>query len=122
MEKIVEDDKTNLTRLSELQKLYEEWMVKAARPEIQARIEYEKNPRSMDDIASLLARGTGKMIIDEVRKVIGEFFSPYEAQTALLSHKRVLHLRGNYGKYQRRERKEESDCQTKSYMVHDNNV
>ncbi len=33
------------------------------------------------------------------RKVIGGFFSSYEAQTALLLHKRVLHLRGNYGNY-----------------------
>ena len=75
LEKILQGDKTNLIRLSELQELYEEWMVKAARPEIQARVEYEKNPRSMDDIANLLAKGTGKKIIDELRKVIGQFSS-----------------------------------------------
>lgn len=73
LDKLLQGDKTNQIRLSEVKKLYREWMVKAARPEIQARIEYEKNPRSMDDIANLLAAGTGKKIIDELRKKIDKF-------------------------------------------------
>ena len=73
LDKLLQGDKTNQIRLSEVKKLYGEWMVKAARPEIQARIEYEKNPRSMDDIANLLAAGTGKKIIDELRKKIDKF-------------------------------------------------
>ncbi|MCQ9206712.1 MAG: CHASE3 domain-containing protein [Omnitrophica bacterium] len=73
LEKLLQGNKKELSRLSGLNKLYEEWIVKAARPEIQARIEYEKNPYSMDDIAILLAKGTGKGIIDKLRKVIGKF-------------------------------------------------
>jgi len=73
LEVMLDLDKTNLEKLSAIKSLYEEWLVKAARPEIQVRIDYEKNPRSMDDVAKLLAKKTGKNIIDQLRKVIGEF-------------------------------------------------
>jgi hypothetical protein len=31
-----------------------------------------------------------------LNKVVGEIFSPYEARTSILTHKKVLYLRGNY--------------------------
>ncbi len=73
LEKILQGDKKNLERLSNLKKLYEEWLAEVARPEIHARIRYEKAPRSMDDITNLLAAGTGKKILDELRNLIDEF-------------------------------------------------
>ncbi|MBW8002153.1 MAG: PAS domain S-box protein [Planctomycetes bacterium] len=66
-------DEPNLENLSVIKNLYEEWLNKAAKPEIQARVDYEENPQSMDDIAELLARETGKKIIDRLRDVIDEF-------------------------------------------------
>ena len=73
LEKILQVDKVNLERLGDVRSLYEDWLVKAAKPEIHTRKMYEKNPQSMDDIAVLLSEGTGKKIIDELRKVIDEF-------------------------------------------------
>ena len=73
LENMLASDKANLEKLSVIKSLYKEWLIKAARPEIQARLDYEKNPQSMDDIAQLLAKETGKKIIDQLREVVDEF-------------------------------------------------
>ncbi|MCP4650487.1 MAG: HAMP domain-containing protein [PVC group bacterium] len=72
LESMLQGDKQNLERLAVAMGLYEEWLARAAMPEIQARLVYEKNPHSMDDVAILLAAGAGKRIIDELRTVIDE--------------------------------------------------
>ncbi|MCP3682224.1 MAG: response regulator [bacterium] len=73
LEVMLASDKANLEKLSVIKNLYEQWLANAARPEIQARVDYEKNPISMDDIAELLAGETGKKIVDQLRKVAEEF-------------------------------------------------
>jgi PAS domain S-box-containing protein len=72
LEAMLASDKTNLKRLSTIKSLYEEWLAKAARPEIQARINYEKDPRTMEDLANIVAKKTGKKIIDQLREVSDE--------------------------------------------------
>jgi len=61
------NDTQNLTLLSNITQFFNQWLVEAARPEIAARVEYEKNPWSMTDVSKLLAKGTGKKIIDQLR-------------------------------------------------------
>ena len=73
LEKMLTADKENLKRLSDVKEKYGEWLVEVARPEIHVRVKYEKDQRDMDDIANLLAIGTGKKIIDELREVMAEF-------------------------------------------------
>lgn len=70
---ILTDDNTNLGRLYQIESLFDQWLVEAAGPEINIRIQYEHNPRTMDDVIGLLKAGTGKKIIDELRTVIQEF-------------------------------------------------
>ena len=78
LKKMLQGDKRNLEILSSVENLYEEWLVKAARPEINVKVKYEKNPRDMDDVAKLLAAGTGKRIIDELRGVTAHFIHDLE--------------------------------------------
>jgi len=66
-------DETNLEKITNVKSLHERWLAEAARPEINARVKYEKNPRSMDDIVKLLGKGTGKKIIDELREMTAKF-------------------------------------------------
>jgi len=73
LETMIGGDEANLDRLTNIKNLYQQWLVKAARPEIYARVEYQKNPHSMDDVAVLLKKETGKKIIDQLRDLIGEF-------------------------------------------------
>ncbi len=73
LEMMLASDKINLKRLYHVKGMFHDWLVKAARPEIDVRVKYEHNPRTMDDVISLLKAGTGKKIIDELRKVIDEF-------------------------------------------------
>ena len=73
LEKMLTADKENLKRLSDVKEQYGEWLVEVARPEIHVRVKYEKDQRDMDDVAKLLAIGTGKRIIDELREVMAEF-------------------------------------------------
>jgi len=73
LEKILQGDKKNLEKLSNVKKLLEDWLAEVARPEIHARIKYEKAPLSMDNITNLLAAGSGKKILDELRNLIDEF-------------------------------------------------
>jgi len=58
---------TYLEKLTQIKILYEEWLAKAAIPEIEARVQFEKDPRSIEDLAALLGQGTGKEIIDTLR-------------------------------------------------------
>ena len=73
LKEMFEGDEENLERLSVVRALYEEWLLKAARPEINLRVKYENDPRSMDDVAALLGEGTGKKVIDELRRLTGHF-------------------------------------------------
>jgi signal transduction histidine kinase len=58
--------------------------VKAAEPEIDARRDMNEHPESMKDVVPLLEEGTGKRLVDEIRREFGEFI---EAETALTAER-----------------------------------
>ncbi len=45
--------------LSALEDLFQSWLIQAAEPEITLRKEYDKNPRSIADVAQILSRAEG---------------------------------------------------------------
>ena len=73
LEKMLAADKKSMEKLSDVRELYGEWLVEAARPEIDVRVKYEKDQRDMDYVVKLLSVGTGKKIIDELREIMGGF-------------------------------------------------
>jgi len=75
------EDESNLERLANVEKLFAEWINQAATPEIAARVKYEKDPRSMTDLAAILGKGIGKGIIDELRVVTSQFIAQLETET-----------------------------------------
>ena len=75
LKNLLKNDGVNLKKLNRVRELYNDWLVKAAGPEIQARVDYNRNPGSMDNVAKLLMSGMGKKIIDELREVTGNFIN-----------------------------------------------
>ena len=73
LEKMLTADKKSMEKLSDVRELYGEWLVEAARPEIDVRVKYEKDQRDMDYVVKLLSVGTGKKIIDELREIMAGF-------------------------------------------------
>ena len=67
LNELFQGNQTQLEKLTQIKVLYEDWLAKAAKPEIEARVLLEKNPRSIEDLAVLLGEGKGKAIIDELR-------------------------------------------------------
>ena len=74
-------DKQHLKTVTDIEFLYNKWLIEAIIPEIDTRIEYEKNPRSIDDLANILAIGTGKKIMDNVRELMNKFISSLTKET-----------------------------------------
>jgi len=56
-----------------LEQLAREWTEKAAEPEIAARRVMDANPETHKDIAALLEAGTGKVLVDEIRREFDKF-------------------------------------------------
>jgi len=73
LEAMLASDDINLQRLYLVKRRFDAWLAKVADPEILVRMQYEQNPRTMDDVISLLKAGTGKKIMDELRDVIQKF-------------------------------------------------
>lgn len=67
LKQIFKSRKTEYHHLIQVEKLYSNWLRRAADPEIEARVQYEKNPRSLEDLSDLLSKKTGKLIIDKLR-------------------------------------------------------
>ncbi len=65
---LFQSNQTHLEKLTQIKILYDEWLAEAAKPEIEARVQYERDPRSIEDLAVLLGEGRGKEIIDELRR------------------------------------------------------
>ena len=65
-------DQENLQILDRIEFLADEWIEKAALPEIDARRQVNENP-SIVDISALLQSGTGKGILDNIRAEFAEF-------------------------------------------------
>jgi PAS domain S-box-containing protein len=81
LQMMLEGDIANQNRLSELEKLFKEWLIQAAQPEIYARVKYEKNPRTLEDLANLVALGSGKKIIDTLRERLDTFIHNLTKET-----------------------------------------
>jgi len=70
-------------KIDRLELLSYEWTEKAAESEIAARREMNENSTTPRDVASLLETGTGKSLIDEVRKKLDRFIEIEEELTIL---------------------------------------
>jgi methyl-accepting chemotaxis protein len=66
-------DAENLGRLNQVELLAAEWVEKVAEPEINARLEMNANPTTMEDVADLIEAGTGKAILDQLRAKFSTF-------------------------------------------------
>ncbi|MCH7678092.1 CHASE3 domain-containing protein [candidate division KSB1 bacterium] len=56
-----------------LERLRDDWMDKAAGPEIDARVAVNKVPATMDDVTALIDAGTGKKLMDAMRVELDKF-------------------------------------------------
>lgn len=63
----------NLALLAKAEFLADEWMSKAAIPEINARHEMNKTTTTMKDVISLMEASTGKQYMDTMRKYLADF-------------------------------------------------
>ncbi len=59
--------------VDQLEKLTREWTENSAEPEIAARREMNRHPESLKHVAALLEAGTGKALLDEIRREFDEF-------------------------------------------------
>lgn len=68
--------------IDEIEKLTEEWIEKAAYPEIAAREMMNKHPETIKDVAALLISETGKNILDQIRREFDQFIEVEQNLTA----------------------------------------
>jgi CHASE3 domain sensor protein/putative methionine-R-sulfoxide reductase with GAF domain len=61
------NDSDNLALLKKVESLAFQWIEKAAKPEINARVEMNKNPVTMSDVSGMIQAGTGKALLDQIR-------------------------------------------------------
>ncbi len=69
-------------RIDSLESLAADWLKNAAAPEIDARREMNEHPESHKDVAALLEAGTGKMLMDEIRREFTKFIDTETNLTA----------------------------------------
>ena len=62
-------------KVNQLERLTHEWTEKSAEPEIAARREMNLHPETQKDVAALLAAGTGKALLDEIRREFSKFIA-----------------------------------------------
>ena len=70
--KLVSDNPSQVQRLKNIQVLFDEWNLKAAQPEIAAARNVHQSTNNLNDLEDLLAEGTGKKILDELRILLTE--------------------------------------------------
>ena len=78
---ILSDDQTNLKLLDEALSISDDWIIMAATPEIDARLQMNKDPETMKDVSSLLEVGTGKNILDQLKEEFAQFIQIEEDLT-----------------------------------------
>ncbi len=72
-------EEVNEKDIAQIETLIESWIQKAAVPEIEGREKMNKIPATMDDIFTLIDKGTGKNIMDDLRTRIKEFVKTEES-------------------------------------------
>ncbi len=75
---LVSDNESQVVLLGEIKQLEELWLEKAARPEIALRTQVNQGLATMQDISSLIAKETGKKMMDELRSLLSLFISVEE--------------------------------------------
>ena len=73
LKKLVSDNPAQVKQLNNIEKLVEQWLKVAVEPEIIARREIKKSKSSMKNISALLEKGTGKMMMDNLRNKFTDF-------------------------------------------------
>ena len=79
---LVSDNPSQVKALERIEKLHKQWIEKAAKPEIAASREINKNHKSLKDVASLLKAGTGKALLDKIRAEFAKFIETEKELTA----------------------------------------
>ena len=82
--KLVGDNPSQVAALERIERLVHQWKEKAVEPEIAARREMNEHPESLKDVAALLQAGTGKALLDEIRRKFDEFI---EIETRLTAQR-----------------------------------
>ena len=77
--------------LNKLERLAQQWLDKAATPEINARKKMNQSKISMNDVKALIELSTGKNIMDELRVELTEFIN---VEQALLQQRKIDSLAG----------------------------
>ena len=69
-------------KINQLEQLTHVWTKEAAEPEIAARRKMNEHPESLKDVAALIEAGTGKALMDEIRREFDRFIEMEEALAA----------------------------------------
>ena len=69
-------------KINQLEQLTHVWTKEAAEPEIAARRKMNEHPESLKDVAALIEAGTGKALIDEIRREFDRFIAIEEVLAA----------------------------------------
>ena len=69
-------------KINQLEQLTHVWTKEAAEPEIAARRTMNEHPESLKDVAALIEAGTGKALMDEIRRKFDRFIEIEEALSA----------------------------------------
>jgi methyl-accepting chemotaxis protein len=73
LRRLLAGDQTNSRLLAEVESLANDWIENTSKPEINARYEMNKHPETIQDIAAMIQKGTGKNIIDQIRVEFDRF-------------------------------------------------
>ncbi len=78
---LVSDNPSQVSALEKIEDLVKEWLKKAAGPEINARRETNENSETFRNVADMVRAGTGKEILDQIRKKMDKFIKTEENLT-----------------------------------------
>jgi signal transduction histidine kinase len=67
VKRLVSDNPSQVQRLETIQTLFDEWNLKAAQPEIAAARQFHETDTDFGIIETMLSKGVGKNILDEIR-------------------------------------------------------
>jgi len=67
------DDSEQIALLKQVESLALKWIEKAAKPEINARLEMKANPVTMADVSVMIQASTGKALLDQMRTEFDTF-------------------------------------------------
>ena len=71
--KLVSDNPSQVSALKRIEHLVDQWREKTAEPEIANQKALSKYPETLEDVAILLEIGTGKALLDEIKREFGDF-------------------------------------------------